>query len=77
MFVMFCRRKVLKPAVNGTLEKEFIDTGGIVISSCTYIGISGCIQFLLLVEWKLFPVTTADRLILQELLAKKVFDQTI
>jgi len=73
----FVAERHLQTAANSALQKEFIDMGGMVISSCTYIGICGCIQFLLLVEWKLSPVTTADRLILQKLLAKKVFYQTI
>lgn len=76
-FIKFCSRKALKTVAISTVENKFIDTGGIAISSCTYIGICGCVQFLLLTEWKFLPVTTADRLILQKLLAEKVFYQTI
>lgn len=48
-----------------------------VIPCGTYIGICGCIELLLLVEWKLFPVAAANGLILQQLPAKKVLHQPI
>lgn len=50
---------------------------GMVIPCGTYIGICGCIELLLLAEWKLFPAAAADRLILQQLPAKKVLHQAI